>query len=75
MRINENLFQLTCKTANERDITEEEVYSVLTPPVEFRESIKGRKKVRKRITGKEIEVVFVEERDRIVIVTAIDKTR
>lgn len=57
-----------------REITEEEVNSVLESPDDLRESIKGRKKARKHVGEKEIEVVFKEETDRIVIVTAINKT-
>jgi hypothetical protein len=58
-----------------RGISEHELNEVLSAPDEVIDSIRGRKKARKRISGRDIEIVFKEEDVRVVIVTAIDKSR
>jgi len=58
-----------------RGISEHELNEVLSAPDEVIDSIRGRKKARKRISGRDIEKVFKEEDVRVVIVTAIDTSR
>ncbi len=58
-----------------RDISEEEVVKVVEAVEDIQDSIKGRKKVSGRVGEKLIKVIFKEEAERIVIISAIDKTR
>ncbi len=58
-----------------RDISEEEVRTVLANPEMVIDSIRGRKKATRTIGEKSLEVVYKEEENRVVIITAIDRTR
>jgi hypothetical protein len=58
-----------------RDITEDEIQSVLERAEEVRDSVRGRKNARARVGLRLLQVTYKEEQDRTVVITVIDKTR
>ncbi len=56
-----------------RGISEAEVKDTVSDPEAVEDSISGRKNALKHIGKKWLKVTFVEEGDRIIIVTAIDR--
>ncbi len=56
-----------------RRISEEEVKTVVTSPDNLQETIKGRRNAIKAIGERVLKVAYKLERDRIVVVTVIDK--
>jgi len=58
-----------------RDIGEDEVKEAVISPARIESSRGERKNAYKQIGGKRLKVTFMEESGRIVIITAIDKSR
>jgi hypothetical protein len=58
-----------------RKISEEEIKSAILNPETVDDSIKGRKNAFKHIGHKWLKVTFVKEKDKITIVTVIDKNK
>ncbi len=58
-----------------RKISEKEVEDTLLSPEKTEDSIKDRKNAFRHIGKKWLKVTFIQETDKIVIVTVIDKTK
>lgn len=58
-----------------REISEEEVRETILNPEKIEDSIKGRKNAFKHIDQKWLKVTFIEEGNRIIVVTAINKAK
>ncbi|MBI4715602.1 MAG: DUF4258 domain-containing protein [Nitrospirae bacterium] len=58
-----------------RDVSEAEVEEVMRRPEVTEDSVKGRKNAFKHLGGKWLKVTFIEEPDRIVVVTVVDRNR
>ena len=58
-----------------RGISKDAVRETVLAPESVEDSIKGRKNAFKHIIAKWLKVTFKKERDRIVIITVIDKSR
>ncbi|OHB94748.1 MAG: hypothetical protein A3G17_01640 [Planctomycetes bacterium RIFCSPLOWO2_12_FULL_50_35] len=58
-----------------RKIAEGEVKNTILYPEKIEDSIKGRRNAFKHIGQKWLKVTFVQENDKIIVVTAIDKNK
>lgn len=58
-----------------RKISEEEVTDALEYPEEIKDSIKDRKNAFKHINEKWLKVTFKKEDGKIIVITAIDKSK
>ena len=56
-----------------RDITKEEILSVLNNPEKIEDDIKNRKNAYRLVVNRNIKVTFIEEEGTIVILSVVDK--